>query len=79
MYDESVDDPSRATEQAISDLQYAHEHYIEPSSSAPGNAYLTYDGRPMIFIFPKSGDTELEAGEAGSERMGAPANPYLRR
>jgi hypothetical protein len=58
MYDESVDDPSRATEQAISDLQYAYERYIGPHASIPRTAYLTYDGRPMIFIFPKSGDTD---------------------
>jgi len=58
MYDESVDDPSRATEQAISDLQYAYEHYIGPKSSVPSSAYLSYDDRPMIFIFPKSGDTD---------------------
>ena len=58
MYDESVDDPSRATQQAISDLQYAYEHYIGPKSSMPAGAYLSYDGRPMIFVFPKSGDTD---------------------
>src|SRR5438105_12314559 len=58
MYDESVDDPGRATEQAISDLQYAYDRYIGPHSSVPRNAYLPYAGRPMIFIFPKSGDTD---------------------
>jgi hypothetical protein len=58
MYDEGVDDPSRATDQAISDLQYAYDHYIGPHASEPRIAYLTYDGRPMIFIFPKSGDTD---------------------
>jgi hypothetical protein len=58
MYDESVDDPSQATQQAISDLQYAYDRYIGPHASVPGSAYLTFDGRPMIFIFPKSGDTD---------------------
>ena len=58
MYDESTDDPGQATQQAMSDLQYAYEHYIGPHASAPSSAYLTYDGRPMIFIFPKSGDTD---------------------
>jgi hypothetical protein len=58
MYDESVDDPSQATQQAISDLQYAYDRYIGPHASEPASAYLTYDGRPMIFIFPKSGDTD---------------------
>ena len=58
MYDESVDDPSRATDQAISDLQYAYDHYIGPHASEPRTGYLTFDGRPMIFIFPKSGGTD---------------------
>ena len=58
LYDESVDDPSRATEQAISDLQYAYEHYIGPHATVPRDAYLTFDGHPMVFIFPKSGDTD---------------------
>ena len=58
MYDESVDDPSRATDQAITDLQYAYDRYIGPHASVPRNAYLTYNGRPMIFVFPKSGDTD---------------------
>jgi hypothetical protein len=58
MYDESADDPSQATQQAISDLQYAYDRYVGPHASVPRNAYLTYDSRPMIFIFPKSGDTD---------------------
>ena len=58
MYDESADDPGQATQQAISDLQYAYDHYIGPHASVPASAYLTYDNRPMIFIFPKSGDTD---------------------
>ncbi|MBV9437198.1 MAG: hypothetical protein JOZ44_14160 [Acidobacteria bacterium] len=58
MYDESVDDPTQSTQQAIADLQYAYDHYIGPKASAPSNAYLTYDGRPMVFIFPKSGKTD---------------------
>jgi len=57
MYDESVDDPASATEQAITDLQYAYQHYIGPQASG-ADAYLTMNDRPMIFIFPKSGDTD---------------------
>ena len=58
MYDESVDDPGQATNQAISDLQYAYDRYVGPHASMPSSAYLTYNGRPMIFVFPKSGDTD---------------------
>ncbi len=60
MYDENVDDPGRSTEQAISDLQYAYERYIGPHASIPRSAYLTYNNRPLIFIFPKSGDTHWQ-------------------
>ena len=56
LYDES-DDPSRATEDAIRELQYAYDHYIGPNAPAR-SAYLTYQGRPMIFVFPKSGKTD---------------------
>jgi hypothetical protein len=75
MYDESVDDPSRATDQAISDLQYAYEHYIGPHASIPRNAYLTYQGHPMIFIFPKSGDTDWKRVKAAVSGWEQP--PYL--
>lgn len=55
-YDEDPD-PSRSTEGAITDFQYAYQHYIGPS--APDReAYLTFNGRPMIFIFPKEGHTD---------------------
>ena len=60
MYDESSDDPERATEQAISDLQYAYDRYIGPHASIPNTAYLTFNDRPVIFIFPKSGDTHWQ-------------------
>src|SRR5205814_3950096 len=45
MYDENVDDPSRTTEQAISDLQYAYERYIGPHASIPNSAYRTHTDR----------------------------------
>src|SRR5438270_8160612 len=60
MYDESVDDPSRATQQAISDLQYAYEHYIGPKPSMPAGAYLSYDGRRMIVVCHKAAATDCE-------------------
>ena len=58
MYDEHADEPGRSTELAIQDLQYAYERYIGPQASVPRQAYLTVDGRPLIFIFPKDGKTD---------------------
>jgi hypothetical protein len=56
MYDETDEDEG-ATDEAIADLTMFHETYL--SSSAPGHeAYLTYEGRPVIFIFPKGRHTD---------------------
>jgi hypothetical protein len=56
MYDENADDPGHTTEDTINDLNYAFEHYIGTGRSS--SAYLRYDGRPVIFIFPKGGHTD---------------------
>src|SRR5579871_1861266 len=55
MYDEDDSDPSAETDDIINDLQYAYEHYIGPHAVVPQEAYLTYNDRPMILIFPKGG------------------------
>ena len=57
MYDETQHDNGRATEEALEAMDKAYRNYIGPG--APGrDAYLTYNGRPMIFIFPKAGNTD---------------------
>src|SRR5262249_46086683 len=53
MYDEADSEPAGETDAIVSDLQYAYDHYIGPQAVVPRGAYLTYDDRPMIFIFPK--------------------------
>jgi hypothetical protein len=56
MYDETSQEDD-ATDEAIADFTMFHDTYL--SSKAEGReAYLTYDGRPMIFIFPKGGHTD---------------------
>lgn len=56
MYDETDADDG-ATDEAIADFTMFHETYLSPS--APGReAYLTYEGRPVIFIFPKGRHTD---------------------
>jgi len=58
MYDET-DEEEGATDQAISDLTMFHDTYLSPTS-AGHQAYLTYEGRPVIFIFPKGGYTNWD-------------------
>jgi hypothetical protein len=56
MYDETDDDDG-ATDETIADFTMFHDTYLAPN--APGHqAYLTYEGRPMIFIFPKGRHTD---------------------
>jgi hypothetical protein len=56
MYDEA-DEEDGATDQAMADFTMFHDTYL--SSKAPGHlAYLTYEGLPVIFIFPKGRHTD---------------------
>jgi hypothetical protein len=56
MYDET-DEEEGATDQVMADFTMFHDTYL--SSKAPGHqAYLTYEGRPVIFIFPKGRHTD---------------------
>lgn len=57
MYDES-DRPGNVTDETIADLQYAYEKYIGPNGAPSKSSYLRYDGHPVIFIFPKAGETD---------------------
>ncbi|HTM36337.1 MAG TPA: endo-1,3-alpha-glucanase family glycosylhydrolase [Terriglobales bacterium] len=57
MYDETQEDNGHATEDALEAFEKAYRAYIGPN--APGReAYVTYHGRPIIFIFPKRGNTD---------------------
>jgi hypothetical protein len=58
MYDEDTDNAGSSTDAVIVDLQYAYDRYISPHSIPSHSAYLRYNGRPVIFIFPKDGDTD---------------------
>jgi hypothetical protein len=54
LYNEAEDADMQATDAAIASLDKAYRDYIGPAAKYR-DAYLTYDGRPLIFIFPKSG------------------------
>jgi len=59
MYDETQEDNGHATEDALEAFDKAYRSYIGPS--APGHeAYVTYQERPVIFIFPKRGHTDWD-------------------
>jgi hypothetical protein len=59
MYDETQEDNGHATEDALEALDKAYRAYIGPH--APGReAYVTYNDRPIIFIFPKRGHTDWD-------------------
>jgi hypothetical protein len=59
MYDETQDDTGHATDDAMEAMELAYQKYIGPS--APGrDAYLTYKGRPVVFVFPKQGHTDWD-------------------
>lgn len=58
MYDEDQSNPADNTDAVIVDLQYAYDRYIGPHAMITRNSYLRYNGRPMIFIFPKGGHTD---------------------
>jgi hypothetical protein len=57
MYDESNTD--EATGDTLAALEKAYKAYVGPQAPYR-NAYLTYQGRPMIFIFPKQGRTNWD-------------------
>jgi len=58
MYDEDVNDPGDTTQKVLVDLQYAYDRYIGPHAEASRRAYLRYNGKPVIFVFPKGPDTD---------------------
>ena len=53
MYDEDDSNPGDSTGAVINDLQYAYNRYISPTSEVSSRSYLRYQGRPVIFVFPK--------------------------
>ncbi len=60
MYDETQEDNGQATEEALEAFVKIYNAYLAPG--APGRkAYIDYNGRPLIFIFPKEGHTDWNA------------------
>jgi hypothetical protein len=57
LYNEAEDADAQATDGEIASLDAAYRNYIGPTAKYR-DAYLTYQGRPMIFIFPKGGHVD---------------------
>jgi hypothetical protein len=56
MYDETNQDEG-ATDETIADLTMFRDTYLS-SNSAGHQAYLTFNGQPVIFVFPKGNHTD---------------------
>jgi hypothetical protein len=54
LYNEASDEDAQATDAAIAALDKAYKDYFGPTAKY-ASAYLTYEDRPLVFIFPKSG------------------------
>ena len=59
MYDETQEDNGHATDDALDALEHAYKNYIGPDAPAR-DAYVLYQGRPVIFVFPKRGNTDWD-------------------
>ncbi len=59
MYDEPEDLAQQATEYALASLEYAYDRYIGPKAR-DRNAYFTYEGRPVVFIWPRHRSTDWD-------------------
>lgn len=57
MYDEADEESGQATDEALAAFSKFNETYLA-ANAAGRQAYLTYDDRPVIFIFPKGGHTD---------------------
>jgi hypothetical protein len=54
LFNEPEDEDAQATDEAITALDHAYKAYVGPEALHHA-AYLTDNGHPMIFIFPKRG------------------------
>jgi hypothetical protein len=71
MYDETQENNGQATEEALDAFDKAYRSYIGPN--APWRtAYVTYQGRPIIFIFPKRGGTDWDRVRAAVDQWEHP-------
>ena len=74
LYNEAQDDDGQATDAAFTAFDKAYKAYIGPEAPYR-DAYLTYNGHPLIFIFPKHG--HVDWNRVAEHCSGWEATPYL--
>ncbi len=70
MYDETEAEDG-ATDEAIADFTTFHDTYLS-AKAAGRDAYLTYNGRPVIFIFPTGEHTNWDKVRAAVNKWETP-------
>ncbi len=71
MYDETRADTEAATDDALVAFDTFHDKYLA-TDAVGSQAYLTYKGRPVIFIFPKGNHTDWSRVRAEVDKWAAP-------
>jgi len=71
MYDETDKETGPATDDALVAFDKFHQKYLSPDARGH-NAYLHFNGRPVIFIFPKGGHTDWSRVRAEMNRWELP-------
>jgi hypothetical protein len=71
MYDETSFEQGAATDDALVAFDSFHEKYLQPGVGG-SSAYLTYNGRPVIFIFPKANHTNWNRVRAEVNKWSSP-------
>lgn len=71
MYDETDKEADQATDDALVSLDTFREKYLVPDARG-SQAYLTYRGRPVIFIFPKGGHTDWNRVRTETNKWSSP-------
>jgi hypothetical protein len=74
LYNEAEDDDEQATDAAFAAFDKAYKAYIGPEARHRA-AYLSYNGHPMIFIFPKHG--HVDWSRVAEHCSSWEATPYL--
>lgn len=74
LFNEPADEDAEATDEAMTAFDKAYKAYIGPEARHRA-AYLTYNGHPMIFIFPKRGHVKWD--QVLAHCSGWEASPFL--